>query len=395
MLELFLFVVLGIIVGILFGLIPGLHPNFLLLLSPLLFSISASPQNLIAFVMAMAVSNSISDFIPSILLGAPDEGTELSVNPGHRMLLSGQGYQAVKLAVVGGLFSVIIISILFPLVALLFPVVYAYLQPVLFFVLSLVSIYMILAEGGKGKIIALVCFLLAGAVGIYSRSIPIDASLLLFPILSGLFGGSILIMQFRKYDVRLEKQRPEEYVSGRLIKRSALFGAVGGIFSGLLPGVGASQMASVATVDKNEKSFLVTLGALAASNIIISVVALWLIGKARSGASVIIANFTALSFGDVLLVLSVALFAAAVASLITLKLAKIFLLLVERINYVLVSKAVFVIILAVVVVFTGVYGLFLFVVCTSLGIFAHTSKIRMSVLMGVLLLPTTVFYYPF
>ena len=395
MLELLLFALLGIAAGMAFGLIPGLHPNFLLLLSPLLFAFSGGPGNLVVFVTAMSVSNAVSDFIPSILFGAPEEGTELSVSPGHRMLLEGKGYEAVKLSVIGGLFSVVAVCLMFPLLFLLFPFVYGSLQPVMFFVLAIVSVYMVSSEEGGKKAIAALVFLLAGAVGVLMGSMPLDSSVALFPVLSGLFGGSVLLMQFRKKEVYIAKGRPESYTSGRILRRSVIFGSIGGIFAGLLPGVGTSQVASVAAVDKNRKSFLVTLGALSTANIVVSVIALWLIGRARSGASVIIGNYVSIGLNDVVLVLAVSLLAAAVSAVATLRLARLFLGAIERLNYVLISKVVFLVVAAAVVVFSGIYGLLLFAVSISLGLFAYTSGIRMSILMGVLLVPTILFYYPF
>jgi len=390
MLLLFLF--LGIAVGIVFGIIPGLHPNFLVVFAPLMF-FSSTSEEIIVFVVAMSVSNVISDYIPSILFGAPEEGTELSVTPGHRMLLAGHGRQAIKLAVMGSVFSVLLICLLFPAIILVFPAIYSLLQPLLFFLLAAISVYMVLAQ--DHVIEAALCFVLSGIVGVSLHNFPIDASLALFPVLSGLFGASMLIVQFRQKVVAVKKQKPDEYVSPRLVKRSVLFGSLGGIFSGLLPGVGTSQVASLATVDKNEKSFLVTLGALATSNILISIVSLWLIGKARSGASIIIANYAALGFNDVLLILFTAVFAAGVAAIVTLRLSGMFLGIIEKVNYVTVSKIIFLVILSSVAIFSGFFGLFLFFSCTALGLFAYLSRIRMSCLMAVLIVPTMMFYFPF
>lgn len=393
MLEMFLFLLAGIGVGIFFGLVPGLHPNFVVLLVPAFAALARG--ELVVFVAAMAVSNAIVSFLPSILLGAPDEGSELSVSPGHRMLQRGQGYQAVKLAVAGGLFSVCILFLLFPVVVFAFPAVYASVQPALFAVLVLLSGYMVFSEQGAKKIISLACFLLAGIVGLHLYSVPLDGSLVLFPVLSGLFGASILVAQLRQKSARLAAQRGEEYVSRRLMTRASFFGAIGGIFSGLLPGVGASQISAFASVDKNEKSFLVTMGAIATANIVVSIVSLWLIGKSRSGAAVVLENIVEVGFGDVLLVLFAALLSASVAALVALALTRKFLGVIGRLNYVFVSEIVLSFLAVLVFAFTGFYGLALFVVCAALGLFACLSQVRMSCLMGVLLVPTILFYYPF
>ena len=99
-LEVLFFILLGIVFGVLTGLIPGVHPNLIVLTIPILMALNLEPLVLLAFIVSLAVTNSITDFIPSILLGAPDSGNELSILPGHRLLMQGLGYQAVKLCLV-------------------------------------------------------------------------------------------------------------------------------------------------------------------------------------------------------------------------------------------------------------------------------------------------------
>ena len=48
-----------------------------------------------------------------------------------------------------------------------------------------------------------------------------------------------------------------------------------------------------------------------------------------------------------------------------------------------------------VVFFTGLHGLFLIVICTTLGILANLSNVKRELLMGVLIVPTILFYLPF
>ncbi len=392
MIEIILFAILGVAIGIFFGLVPGLHPNFLILLAPLLFAFAGSPENLVVFAVSMAVANAISDFLPSILFGAPEEGTELSVMPGHRMLLDGRGYEAVKLAATGGLLSVFAFIILFPIISFSFPLLYEFIHPVLFSILSLASAYMILA--GSNKILAAFCFFAAGIVGLSLHWVPLDPTLSLFPVFSGLFGAAVLIPQFKIKKAKIKPQKSEEYVSSRLVNRASLFGSIGGIFSGLLPGIGPSQVASVASVDKNEKSFLVTIGALSVSNIVMSVISLWLIGQARSGVAVMLEGFVSVTFSEVLLIIFAALFSAGIAVIITLKLAKISLNILEKFDYAMVSKIIFIFIVMATALSTGFVGILLFSLCMCIGLFAYLSQVRMSCLMGVLLVPTIIFYLP-
>ena len=120
MLDILLFVLLGTGVGIVFGLVPGLHPNTIVLFVPLISQLGLPAASAIAFVVSIGVSNTFLDFIPSILLGA-SEDSGLGAMPGHRMLLQGNGYEAVKLAVIGALGSVIFVVALLPAIVIAVP----------------------------------------------------------------------------------------------------------------------------------------------------------------------------------------------------------------------------------------------------------------------------------
>ena len=124
LLELMLAILAGIIVGTFTGILPGIHINLvallLFILSPLLLQYT-SPIVLCVFIVALAITHTFLDFVPGIFLGAPEETTALSVLPGHRMLLKGRGYEAVKLTTLGGYIGLILILVLAPLFILLLP----------------------------------------------------------------------------------------------------------------------------------------------------------------------------------------------------------------------------------------------------------------------------------
>ncbi|MEK6887791.1 MAG: tripartite tricarboxylate transporter permease [Candidatus Aenigmatarchaeota archaeon] len=394
MLEILLFAVLGIIVGVFFGLIPGLHPNLIILFVPLLSQLNLQPAVLIAFVVALGISNTFLDFIPSMLFGAPDSDKSLAVLPAHKMLMQGNGYDAIKLAVVGGIGSVIFILLTLPIIILIIPRIFQVSQPFTYALLVFIVFIMVFSETGKKKFISFFCFMLAGAIGIFSSQLPIDRTLILFPILSGMFGISIMLFSTNQ-KIRIPKRKTEIHVTGRQTRRSIVFGSIGGIISGLLPGVGSSEIASLASVDKNEKSFILTIGAITISNAILSILSLWLIQRSRSGAAVVLEQLVQIGFNEFILVMAVALLVAGLSAIITLKMAKRTLSSMEKINYANISKIVILLIILMTLFFTGIYGMLLLVTCTALGIFANLAGIRRGILMGVLILPTIIFYLPF
>ena len=392
LLELFLFLLAGIICGVFFGLIPGVHPNTIILFVPFFLSLSLSPLYLITFIVALGITNSIVDTIPSILLGAPDAGNELSVLPGHKMLLRGQGYDAIKLTVVGSFYSILFVFALLPVFVVLLPPLFSVAKPYIYLLLIGIVGIMILTENGKKKIVALILFFMSAAIGLIADKIPINGVILLFPIFAGLFGLSQLLLGI-KNKIKLPKQKISEFdVSRKTITKSSFLGTLAGSATGFLPGVGTSEISSLATVDKNEKSFLITLGAITTANTILSVLALWLIERSRSGLAVAIDQLFNIGFDEVLLILFVVLIAGGVSIILALILAKRFVKIIEKIDYVRVSILVCVILFSLTVVFTGFYGALLLGTCSALGIFTNLIGVKRSILMGVLILPTILFY---
>ena len=115
--ELLIAIILGIIVGIFTGLIPGIHINLVaistLTIAPFLLNY-IDPIIVATFIISMAITHSFLDFIPSIFLGAPEAETALSILPGHKLLLEGKAYEAIKLTVIGSLCGLIITISLVP-----------------------------------------------------------------------------------------------------------------------------------------------------------------------------------------------------------------------------------------------------------------------------------------
>src|SRR3989344_3256929 len=166
--EVLLSIAAGCFFGIITGLTPGVHVN---LVSVLLVSISGyllgflSPLSLGVFIVAMGITHTFLDAVPSIFLGAPDPDMALAVLPGHRLLLEGRGYEAVKLTVIGSLLGLIGTVILIPFIIPFLPLIYSYIEPWMGWILIVVVVYMVLKEGKFKKIFgASFVFLLCGVL---------------------------------------------------------------------------------------------------------------------------------------------------------------------------------------------------------------------------------------
>src|SRR3990167_4825266 len=118
LIELILALAVGVLIGTFTGLFPGIHINlvsaFLLSVSTFLLTIT-TPLSLVIFIASLSITHTFIDFIPSIYLGAPNEDSFLSVLPGHKLLLRGQGHKAVIITSLGCLSGILIFLILAPL----------------------------------------------------------------------------------------------------------------------------------------------------------------------------------------------------------------------------------------------------------------------------------------
>jgi len=396
LIEIFLAILIGLLLGTFTGLFPGIHLNLIVVV---IYSLSAilseyiSLLTLSVVIISMSITHTFLDAIPSIFLGAPDSGLELGVLPGHRLLLQGRGYEAVVLTAIGSLFAVIMMVAFAPLGLPVIKTIYPVIQPFIPYVLIFFSILLFYREK-KSKTLAIIVFLLAGVLGLITLNLSLKEPL--FPLLSGLFGTSILITSiFQK--TKIPKQKLTETKLGRKeLSKSMFSGFFASFLLGLFPGLGSSQAATVATSYQKKissENFLVIVGSINTFTMIVSFLALYSIDKARSGSVVIISKLLeTLNINHLILFLAVSLIAAAGATILTLKFAKIFSRFMTKINYSRLCLIVIVLIVTLVTVITGWLGLLVLIVSTAIGLVPNVTNLGKSHLMGCLILPVILFF---
>ncbi|MDI6807163.1 MAG: tripartite tricarboxylate transporter permease, partial [Candidatus Aenigmarchaeota archaeon] len=338
-LEILLFIFVGIAAGVFAGLMPGIHPNnliwILLGILPLLLTLGFTLQAIVALIVSMVVANAITSFIPSIFLGAPEDSTALSVLPGHRLLLEGKGLEAIYLTIIGGVGVVILFVLLMPLLLIVLPIFYSYIRYYIPWILICIASVMVLDEEKIKKLWGLVVFLLAGLLGmIVLNSTLLEPTFLFFPLFTGLFGISTLLISLGQ-----KAKFPKQAKDFGIVKRAlAISGIVKGFFAGLivgiLPAVGAAQagtLVQIITRKEDTREFLVGLGGINTSNSLFALLALYTIGRLRSGAAVAVERILgSFVFNDLLLLVATILFTAGIVVILTLYLSKKFLSFVEK-----------------------------------------------------------------
>jgi putative membrane protein len=398
-LDLIIFSLFGITVGLGMGLLPGMHINNVI---PLILSFSiffTSPYNLVIFIISVAITQIFVGYIPSIFLGAPDENTSLSVLPGHRLLLEGRGYEAIKLTIIGGIGSLLISLIIIAFVGNTFSYLYEISRPYVQYLIIGVVIFMVLSEKKLRKILPVILIIfLSGIFGvIVLGSTVVKSENVLFPVLSGMFGLSTIIISINERSKIPEQKKDSELkiTKWQLIK-SCFLGSVAGIIVGFLPAIGVSQAGTMVQYIGGmgeSRSFLVTLSGINLSNEAFSLISLFLVNNPRSGASVAIQKIlTQLTLYDVLLLVGVICFVSGIAALLTMFLGKRIPNFLAKLNYKYLSIFVISFVLVMIFLLSGVYGLLIAFTSTSIGLLCAFLDIRRSHCMGVLLIPSILFF---
>lgn len=396
--EILLAILLGCTFGIFTGLIPGVHIN---LISLIILSLSGyllgitSPIIISIFIISMSITHSFLDTIPSIFLGAPESDTALSVLPGHKMLLEGKGYEAVMLTLIGSFIALILTIVLAFPIGKLIETIYPFLQQFMAVILVVASGFLIIRER-KSKIWALIVFILAGVLGIATLNLP-NLENPLFPLLSGLFGTSTLIISLSD-NTKIPKQKitfPK--IKKRDLTKTMGSSMIAGSLCSFLPGLGPAQAAIIGSEFYKKitnESFLVLIGGLNTINMVLSLIALFLLDKARNGAIVVVSKITeGITLNDLILFFAASLVAGSIAVFLTIKITKIFSRIMSKINYKKLVLSIIILIVAMTFFLSSNFlGLLVLSISTFLGIVPAKLGIGRNHLMGCLLLPVILYF---
>ncbi len=399
MLDLIAAFFLGVLAGTITGLLPGVHTNTVAILAVGALPILTKYFSLIdvgIFLSVMVVIHSFLDFIPSIFLGAPDSDTALGVLPGHRMLLRGEGYEALKLTVVGGIGAAILGLLLLPgffvFIERGYPVLEKFIVPI---ILSFSIIFILLEPNFKKRLWALLIFLMAGSLGlIVLNNLSIRDPL--FPMLSGLFGISTLLVSMQGSTKIVEQKFSNAIEFGFHNFWNYLKATLSSMLMSVLPALGSAQAAVISQAfarrDKEGRDFLIIVGGINTVSAIFVLTTLYLIGRARTGVIAAMKQFLVLDFNSYLVLLIASLTAIGVAAYMTLTLGKYFANKIQKINYRKFSLAIIIFIALLAAIFSGWLGLLVLAVSTGIGLLAPKVGCKRIHAMGCIIFPVISYF---
>lgn len=368
-----------------------------------------SPEFLAVFLMSMSISHALLEFIPSMFLGVPEEGTVMSVLPGHHLLLQGRGKEAIRLVALGGFGAILVTIIFFPIFALILPTLYGFLKPFIWILLILVVIFMFIRLNRDLQSIAwsVVIFLLSGIMGWIMLNSPVSSGVSLLCMFTGLFGVSTLIYSLsQSSEVPPQSQEHSLHIDSKIL-RGIFAGGIAGSILGFLPGMGPAQGSLLAQEisgggdnGDNKDGFLVAMSGVNVSDALFSLIAIYLIGNPRSGIAVYINKIVELfDFEHLILYIFVSITAISFSLILCLKLGDFMSEYIQRFDYNKLSWLVIGFMSFLVLLFTLMehanilFILMVYVTSIALGLLPHYLGLNKSNLMGVLIVPAIVIYW--
>jgi putative membrane protein len=405
----------GAIAGCLLALLPGLHVYSFAALALLM-----APQqaDALAFAfMGALVGWATVNVAPAVFLRTSDDAQAMAVLPATRYMLQGRGAEAAMLIGAGSLCAMLALVIVAPALSEIIRPLRTILQPHLGWMLLAIIVFLLMGEWPRHNDLAgtplrrlrsawaylgagLLTFGLSGLLGIalFQRNpMPLNSAFQgMMPAFTGLFAVPALLQ------LLLSKGRPPTQTAftlsalpPHLLLRGAATGVAGGLFSTLLPvvtgGIGG-LLAGHATAQRDERAFMISLGASKSAYYIGSLMLLFLPGvtAARGGMAAMIGS-TYVPYGwhnYGLAVAAVGLCGALSFAFLglTVRLASRH---VHRLRVQWVAVAALVIVCGLVALFTGLAGLAVMAVATSIGLIPLVAGGRRLNCLGVLLVPVT------
>ncbi len=406
---------LGAAIGTFSGLIPGIHVNTL---AAVMLAMYASLESLLsgfipscyiatcvsACIISASTVHSFVDFVPSVFIGAPDPDDVASMLPGHRLLSEGRGMAAVRAAAIGsavGASLSIVLSI--PLQFLLINGLGDYFNSITTIVLCIAILMLFYHENDLRSVLwAAVIFIISGLLGlcVMDLDIPcsgmIDDGTLLFPLLTGLFGMPTMLTSLKDNHV-VEQKDLERYPVGPI---PGIKGVITGIMTGWFPGISATTGAIISGTfmpEKRPEGFISMTSSIGTAASIMMLTTLAVTGKGRSGTLLIVKEImgdSILGFANsnYILLLLATCFATFFGYLLTIACGKMMSSLISKINMSLLNRFCIVLIIILVLLFTGSWGLVILAISTIIGFLPIKFGIGRVYLTGCLILPTLLTY---
>lgn len=385
-------IIVGVVFGVITGLIPGIHINLvasvILGLSPILLNIFPV-MSLVCCIIALGITHSFIDFIPSLLFGVPNADTALSVLPGHKMVLQAKGLDALYLSGLGSFGGTFLAFLLF--FPLFFTLLKGYniISPYIPYILLGVSIFLILLEHKFYlKILAFIISCFSAGFGLLLLN-TIHTPQPLLVLFTGIFGTASLLYalgnesKMPRQELSFDKRLPKNYFKGLFL------GGISATICSISPGLGNAQAATISSLFLKytpPQLFIVILSSINTIGFIISIITYYLLERARNGSIIVISQLLPkFTIQDISLFFLVIFITTLISFYLLVKIGKIFIKISNKIPEKKVNLSIIILLIILVFYLTNIIGLIYLLAGTALGYLTLLFGVRRVHLLNCLL----------
>jgi TctA family transporter len=246
----------------------------------------------------------------------------------------------------------------------------------------------------KNWLWSLLLFTLSGTLGALVFSVP-NMKEPLFPLLSGLFGVSgLLLSYFENTKIPPQAITKEIRLKIRELAKVLLGSSVAVFFIQFFPGMGPSQGAVISSQlirNIKDKGYLALVGAMGTMSVVFSLVTFYTLNKAKDGSIVAMSKLMQIDFNSFIIIVIAFLTAGSIAVFLTLWFAKQFSKLIVKVNYRLLVTSIILFIIFMAFLLDGPRAFLILVTATAIGLIAPLKNIGRNHAMGCLLLPVIIY----
>ncbi len=415
-----LIAILGAFIASFLALIPALHIYNVITLAFLFaggLQAWLHPDQFAILLLGMVTGYAVLSVIPSIYLAAPDETSAFLVLPGQKWLLERRGYEVAILTGVGSLCGVIVLVLLSPFLTEVARTLRIILAPHFGWILAAISLFMLMSEWPKGGdrgptnwarfraawsqlAAGLLTFFLSGLLGLilmYRSFAPVSVAFAnLLPAFIGLFAIPMVLT-----NLIMGARVPSQYistsidVSPSLLLRGTFAGSLGGLFAAFFPvvtgGIG-SFLAGHATAQRDERTFIISQGVSKLVYYAGGFLLFFLPGLqlARGGLASMVSTFYTPGTPQMYYTAVAALAVSGAFSFsLLIPYSRFSVRFLARLDYRVVNIGTLIVIVALLLITTGLNGLLIAIPATAIGLIPSFFGTRRMNCLGVLLVPIT------
>jgi TctA family transporter len=388
-------VILGVLIGFIIGLIPNIHINTISYIC-LYFSLFSKFQTNFYFFLSIAISQTITSFVPLSLFGIPSSENILCLFPTQKLFLEGKSKISLYLCLLGSFLGSLISILFLPVLFLLFTVLGSY-NLFIYLFLILILIYFIFSEKSHlSKMVVFSIIIFCGVLGIFTLKYNYFSIEPLFVCVFGLFGmPHLLLSLFNKSNKVFQNKKNNFEIEFKDSLQNSILGVMASLFIILIPSFSSSQASLLVTKLKklNPFQYIISYSAITISSLIFSFYLVINFSKSRLGyISLLLANNIVPLNVNYIIFISIVLFSSLFSIfLIIINLDRI----IDFVNYVN-HKIInlFILFLSLILIFLlfNFQGLLFLLISTFIGFLPIIFNKNKLILMSYIIIPTLLYY---